>query len=77
MLEKSEVIVFPKKGDQLVDGMPIFTIMQRNLKDCEKETTEKNKELNYSRTKKTVRNEAVDMGVPPPQKGREDQAREG
>jgi len=73
MLERENIIIFPDVAAKPEDGLPLFQIMQADIKKLSEaaEKAEKPKANKYSRMPK------VDMGVPPPKKGEEKQARAG
>ena len=55
--------------------MPQFSIIYDNLKEIGKESDEELKKLKQAA--KSQRKPVVDMGIPPPKKGEEKQARAG
>jgi len=73
MLGAETIIVFPDQHQKVPDGMPLFTVLDEDVKrrDEEERRTARAGKKSYGRTPK------VDMGVPPPKPGEEKQARAG
>lgn len=68
----SNIILFPSKKLQSIDGLPHLTIVHDSIK----EVTNKGKSKTVCQDKKVFK-PRVDMGIPPPKKGQENQARAG
>ena len=72
MLETySNMIIFPNPKMASEDGLPHLSFVYDNLKDIIKEEQVIDNEAKY------LRKPRVDMGIPPPKKGQENQARAG
>lgn len=75
MLEKDNIIVFADDKYQTCDGLPLFSIIQNDLKSIMDNENE-NKLAVVSPTKMT-RHPKVDMGLPPEKEGQEKTAKAG
>ena len=71
LVSQNNIIIFPSNKIQSIDGLPHISIMYNGLK----EVTNKGKAK--SLRERSVFKPKVDMGIPPPKKGEENQARAG